>query len=459
MSDSTGPVYEVTHTIDREIVDDFDRWLEEHVAQMLGIPGLDDARVYVADGDDEQHVRRVTQYLFDSDSSLETYLAEQAAAMRRSADEHFPDRFEVSRRILRDAGVIDAVEAAAERCLNCSTPLTGQYCGNCGQRARSRLISIWELLRDAFGDLLELDSRLWQTLVPLMIRPGQLTRDYLEGRRARFMPPFRTYLVLSILFFVIAFFDPREQFDVFFDEEPPTAEESANAQAADEIIEDVRQELADEGLLAQEPPVPGPQPDAGDETADEDEESGGFNIRFTDGGTESSGDCDSLEDENTPPWLASWLTPERMKVICERTTADGGRAFGDRLLDTTPSALIFLLPLMAFVLKLLYPLSRRYYVEHLLFVVHYHAFVFLILTLQILFGRLVAVLTLPGFVSAIATAVVVLYVPIYLYKAMRCVYGQGWILSSLKFTALAFSYFTGLIMIIGFTAIYAAFSL
>ena len=459
MSDSTGPVYEVTHAVDPEIADDFDRWLATHVERMLEIPGIDDARAYVADGDDGDRVLRVTQYFFDSDASLTTYLAEHADGMRQSADDAFPDRFEVARRVLRGAGIVEVIEAPGEHCLNCGSPLTGQYCGNCGQRARSRLISIWELLRDAFGDLFELDSRLWQTLVPLMISPGQLTKDYLEGRRARFMPPFRTYLVLSILFFVIAFFDPREQFDVFFDEEPATVAASSESSTTDEILEDVRDELADEGLIAADPVPPESVQPGEDDTAGAEDDSGGFNIRITDEGTESSGDCDNIEVENAPPWLASWLTPARLKVICERTTADGGQAFLTRLVDTTPSALIFLLPLMAFVLKLLYPLSRRYYVEHLLFVVHYHAFVFLVLTLQILFSRMTASLSLPGFISAIAVAIVVFYVPIYLFKAMRRVYGQGRILSFLKFTALAFSYFTGLVMIIGFTAIYAAFSL
>ena len=459
MSDGTGPIYEVTHSVDREIAVDFDRWLAGHVEQMLEIPGLDDARVYVADGDDEERTRRVTRYAFDSDSSLEAYLAEHATRMRASADAHFAGRFSVSRQVLRGSDISESIEAEVEHCLNCSTPLTGQYCGNCGQRAHSRLISIWELLRDAFGDLFELDSRLWQTLVPLITSPGRLTKDYLEGRRARFMPPFRTYLVLSILFFVIAFFDPREQFDVFFDEEPPAVEERTDAPTADEIVEDVRNELAEEGLLAEDTPTSNTEQGGAEETAEEDEEPGGFNIRITDDGTESSGNCDSLEVENVPPWLASWLTVERMKVICERTTADGGKAFATRLLDTTPSALIFLLPLMALILKLLYPLSRRYYVEHLLFVVHYHAFVFLILTLPILFGRVAAALSLPGVVSGIAVAVVVLYVPIYLFKAMRYVYGQGKLLSFVKFSALALSYFAGLVMIIGFTAVYAAFSL
>ncbi len=66
-----------------------------------------------------------------------------------------------------------------------------------------------------------------------------------------------------------------------------------------------------------------------------------------------------------PDWLARRVTVERMQRICEKTQLDDGRALVDNLLDNIPAALIVLLPLMAFVLKVLYPLSKRYYVEHL----------------------------------------------------------------------------------------------
>src|SRR5210317_2494796 len=139
-------------------------------------------------------------------------------------------------------------------CLNCGTELLGQYCGRCGQRARSRLISLWELLSDAFGDLLELDSRLWRTLIPLLIRPGQLTRDYLEGRRARYMPPFRMYLVLSVVFFVVAFFDPRDDLSLLFEPEPPSTPEEVAATKAEaaEVADEVLATLEEEGVIEPE---------------------------------------------------------------------------------------------------------------------------------------------------------------------------------------------------------------
>jgi hypothetical protein len=122
-------------------------------------------------------------------------------------------------------------------------------------------------------------------------------------------------------------------------------------------------------------------------------------------------------------------------------------------------ALFALLPLMALVLKVLYPLSKRYYVEHLLFVVHYHAFVFLILTLQVLFARLGSFTRMPETPVDVTIFAVSLYVPVYLYKALRRVYEQGHPFTTVKFLILIFAYFTGLLIMFGLAGLFAAFSI
>lgn len=474
MADSFGPVYEVTHIVDREVIADFDIWLGQHIDEMLSIQGISRAGSYTADDHEDGRPRRVSQYHFDSDADLENYLAGPAGIMRQSAENLFEGRYDASRRVLHRNEVVDGSLKPAELCLNCGTTLSGQYCGNCGQRARSRLISIWELLREAFGDLLELDSRLWRTLIPLAIRPGKLTRDYLEGRRARFMPPFRTYLVLSIIFFLVAFFDPREDFGIFFDPEEDVEESvEEGVQSAEEIRDEVMQQLVEDGVVTadqagisssvvDEPddePVPGQvsAPEAGTDESEEDADA--FNVRFSGGEMTTNDNCDEIDTEDWPPWLDSWLTPERVKIICERVVEDDGKAWGSKLLDNVPAALIALLPLMALVLKALYPLSKRYYVEHVLFVVHFHAFVFLILTWQILFVRLTSSLSLPDGVPVITTVAVSLYVPVYLFKSMRRVYGQGGLITTFKYLILLFAYLIGMLLILVSTAIFAAFSI
>jgi hypothetical protein len=462
MPDSLGPVYEVTHDVDPDVIDDFDAWLPGHVGEMLELPGISGATTYVSEDGAGERPRRVTAYQFDSEAELDAYLAGPAARMREAANRYFEGRFEVTRRVLRPSEYTDGVLKPQESCLNCGTILDGQYCGSCGQRARSRLISIWELTQEAFGDLFELDSRLWRTLIPLFVRPGRLTREYLEGRRARFMPPFRTYLVLSIFFFLIAFFDPREELGILFEPEQDVAEAPTDAANRDAIRDEVLNELVEDGLLS---PDQAGLSDAENGTAEEGSATAGadpaepLTVRIGNDEISGGSDCDDIEVGDMPDWLRPRLSPERLRAVCERVIADDGRAFVGKLLDNVPAGLFILLPLMALILKLLYPLSKRYYVEHLLFVVHYHAFVFLVLSLQILFTRLTSLTRLPDTLADVTTLAAFLYIPVYLYKGMRRVYEQGPAFTGLKFVILLLAYFAGLTVILVFAALAAAFSI
>lgn len=435
MANAPGPVYEVSLGIDREAAADFDEWLASHVREMLELPGFVRAVTFAAEDDDPDRVRRITQYFLETDEALEAYLAGPAEAMRQEALARFQDRFVATRRVLHHADTAEETSTPVEACLNCGALLTGQYCAHCGQRARTRLISIWELVRDAVGDLFELDSRLWQTLIPLTVRPGRLTREYLLGRRARFMPPFRTYLVLSLGFFLVAFFNPRE-LGLWLD---PVSTTQTERQA------DIRRQVA-EDLEAEGVPVPeGLVPEES-----EDDTSNGVNV---------SCEIEDFATMQLPQWLDQRLTPARLKEICDRVTADNGRAFVRQLLDNIPASLFILLPLMALVLKMLYPLSKRYYAEHLLFVVHFHAFLFLILTVEILFTRLAQLIRLPEFASDLAWLAVAIYIPVYLYKSLRRVYGQGRAITILKFVLLVMAYSFGLLAIFLFVLLYTAMSI
>lgn len=438
MTRQAGPIYENTIFVDADVIDAFEQWLAQHVRDALRLPGLVDCRMFAIADDEDGRAGRICQYLLENDKALDAFVDNTAAEIDAQANDQFGDSLSLTGRVLREDLWHDLPAAEMPNCLNCGTQLQGQYCGNCGQRARSRLISLWELISDAFGDLFEIDSRLWQTLILLIMRPGQLTRDYLRGRRARYMPPFRSYLVLSLIFFLVAFFDPHEELGLLFE---PESESAASTDAAAHR-EAVLEELAEEGIII-----------GSDDESDED--SDGFNIQF-DSDDESDVECeiDESDFEDIPGWLARRLTPERMKRICEQTKLDNGRQVIENLVDNIPAALIVLLPVMALVLKALYPLSRRYYVEHLLFFVHFHAFFFLILTLQILFARLAELLHVPENISVVTLVVASLYIPVHLFISMRRVYGQGRVTTFLKYVVLSFTYSVGfLITMLGALAI------
>lgn len=86
-------------------------------------------------------------------------------------------------------------------CPNCATPLQGAWCHHCGQRAEKYDRSIWHLFIESIEGLTHADARIWRTLGRLIVRPGRLTRDYLEGHRAPQIPPFRMFLVVLLAVF------------------------------------------------------------------------------------------------------------------------------------------------------------------------------------------------------------------------------------------------------------------
>jgi len=455
MTNSAGPLYEMNFVVSDDILAEVDQWLGEIVVAARRRDGIADARVFETHNATEGNVGRTCQFQVDTDNALLELLDGYFSDIDAEATVKYGDQITLDNRTLHAEEPLTLPANESPVCLNCGAHLRGQYCGLCGQRSRSRLISIWELLREAFGDLLELDSRLWQTLVPLLVRPGQLTRDYLEGRRARYMPPFRTYLVLSVMFFVVAFFDPAEDLSLLFEPEPePTAEEIANieeSKAEAAALQESKNAAAREELekLAASGVLP-------DDVTDVDD-SFSINLGSDSEDSEFFGDCENAsisDEEDLPGWFRTRFTDERVKQICLDNKARGRENFADAILDNIPVALIVLLPIMALVLKLLYPLSRRYFVEHLLFFVHFHAFFFLILMLQVLFAQITGMLgPEDGAIDSISTLILVVtsfYIPIYLYKAMRRVYGQGHLVTIFKYSILSVTYLTGaLITVLG----------
>ncbi|NGX17289.1 DUF4286 family protein [Wenzhouxiangella sp. XN24] len=418
-------IYEVTLEPDPEILGDFEAWLEYHVDEMLELPGFTGATIHKAENPDTGAPLRVVRYELLDRPALQRYLEEHAARMRAQGIERFGGRFRASRRIVfegRDAALTDA-----RPCPNCSELLWGQYCANCGQRARTRMITFWELVKDA-GDLVaSLDSRLWRTLGLLMFRPGRLTLNYLQGRRASYVPPARLFIATSIVFFFVASLNTQVEFgpgDVVYEAQDGFGEVEA-------------------------PDADGPDTPATPEAteAPDTESDKGTDIEGEVGGIHFDGDC-NVDYSDVPDWLVRLVPEQRAEDICERITADRGRSFSQALLSNVPAMMFLFLPLMALVMKLAYPLSGRYYAEHLLFLVHYHSFFYLLNLSVMLLRRVSERDFFPAFLEmpiGLLIAGAFVYIPIYLFRAMRVVYGQGFWLTAFKYTLLAIAYFLALL--------------
>lgn len=418
--------YEVTLEPDPAILGEFEAWLEYHVDDVIALPGFMGATIHKGENPETGAALRIVRYELENAAALDRYLREDAPRMRAEGTSRFGDRFRATRRIVHEGR--DAALTDARPCPNCDQLLWGQYCANCGQRARTRMITLWELLKDA-GDLIaSLDSRLWRTLGLLLFRPGRLTVDYLEGKRARYIPPFRLFIAASIVFFFVASmladFDIGD--DVVLNGDAPTTEAPATPDAPPEPAPDS---------------APATTPETPTATPGDPEN---IDMNITVGGARLDGAC-NVDYQEVPDWLAELVPPERAREICERITLDRGRSFMRAVLSNIPAMMFLFLPVMALVMKLAYPLSGRYYAEHLLFLVHYHSFFYIFSLLLILLEQGGAWLA-PGVLpTGLINTAAFIYLMVYLFRALRRVYGQGFWLTLFKYVLMGLSYLMALV--------------
>jgi hypothetical protein len=306
-----------------------------------------------------------------------------------------------------------ASKAPAPFCENCGASVPARYCGVCGQRLEPPIHSLGHFLKVATEDLTHADSRLWRTLWALLMKPGFLTREFLHGRRARYLPPVRLYLVLSVVFFIWLAAKPHEQV---------VGVSTSDGHVSNMHIVD----LEAEGIQS---------PTAGTKSKETPEQ-------------ERALRCSRMDYQG--PWKAR-VAP-LLKRGCERTAADNGRALIESFMHNLPRAMFVFLPLMAAVMMLLYWHPRHYYVEHLLFLVHNHAFAFVILMLAGVLGTL-----LPS-VSGLIGWATTLYVAWYLYRATRVMYGQGRARTLSKLAFMSFVYLVAGSFMLAITSLYAFFT-
>ena len=110
------------------------------------------------------------------------------------------------------AGAIEgrgATQAGEGACLNCGAALAGRYCAQCGQAAHAHR-TLSHMFEEVLHGLFHLDTKAWRTLPLLVARPGTLTRNYIYGKRARYISPLALFLfTIFLMFFVFAFVSPN----------------------------------------------------------------------------------------------------------------------------------------------------------------------------------------------------------------------------------------------------------
>lgn len=264
----------------------------------------------------------------------------------------------------------------AVTCLNCDAPLSGAFCGECGQRSAPPHPRVRELAGDALAELSGWDGKLAETLRLLVTKPGELTRQFIAGRRARFISPVRLYLTMSVVYFLLGSFLPSRVTVAVFD---PSRNRTKSGTTVQNAPSGAPERLAAAASSSSVAPL-----------------------------TPAQRAALEADIRKAPPLI---------RPIFRRAVLDRAGLKRD-MNEAAPRVLFGLLPVFAAILALFY--RKRHYPEHLYFAFHFHTFVFLALSL-VLLSRLARIPVLASVMSAVA----MLWIASYAVLAMRRLYGGG----------------------------------
>jgi hypothetical protein len=330
-----------------------------------------------------------------------------------------------------------AQAAPPKLCLNCETALTGPFCARCGQHDVDYHRSFHHLAHDVLENLFHFDGKFLVSVAWLLARPGKLTNEFNAGRRASQVNPLRFYIFATVLFFLgvhllnhghLFDFDRRaaDRMSVNFRPDPDLGEtelarmlrEAAGRSGrdlTDQEVAEMTQQVRSGTLKVSE--VINKFIDAKAE-AEPKEEHG---LRLD----ENSAFVRSLKEK----FSSGELTLSR--II-------------DDIESRVPTLLFLGMPVFALLLKLLYLRSGRYYIEHLVFSLHLHTWMFLALMVSNGWFKLVGLG--PQFLEVLLLSAFVSWLGWYVITAFRTVYGQGWRKTLLKLATLGFAYGAALLV-------------
>ncbi|MFI4979053.1 MAG: DUF3667 domain-containing protein [Nevskiales bacterium] len=295
------------------------------------------------------------------------------------------------------AAASSATEAQAHAtgprsCMNCGALLGGAYCAACGQESRIETPTVGEFVREFVQDQMALEGKLLRTLKLLVTRPGELTLDYISGKRQCYIRPLRLYLALSVVFFAVSGLISHPDWM-----QPNSGDE-------DKPLFKLTHDESPQGDAKKQAPA------AADGKADTAVADASSKPSTVPGASVPDETYDGLRDLKT----GYPLLDARIHKFFNQTQKQASAQLSHAVDSDAPVAMFFLLPLFAGLLQLAYLRHHLRYGVHLLFSLHYHAFVFLDLLLQ--------EIPWPSLVDALLK----IAIPAYLVLALRRVYGGKW---------------------------------
>jgi hypothetical protein len=357
-------------------------------------------------------------------------------------------------------------ERKKKNCLNCNAEVLGRYCHICGQENVEVEESFWSLATHLIYDIMHFDSKFFETLKFLLLKPGFLSKEYLRGRRASYLHPVRMYVFTSAIFFIIFF-----TFISKHDDLEPEGNNSKVARNDDGKIEinkqitvlqdslkkvndpTARREIEKEIRILNTISSYIPASENEDSTKHGKENDNVISLAKT--SPKSKKQYDSLQEKLPESERDNWLerlVTYRAIYINQKYKGDEERFkedFFEKFKHSIPQIMFVSLPLIGLILQLLYIRRRKqfFYVDHLILLIHAYIAIFISLLVYNGFSALYDTTNFRLFDWI--TTLISIYIFLYCFLAMYNFYKQGIFKTFVKYFILLFagSILTGILLL------------
>lgn len=316
-------------------------------------------------------------------------------------------------------------------CENCNTALQGDYCHQCGQSEKSHLRFFGDIVLDLLATFFSYDSKFNQTFKPLLLKPGYLSNRFNNGQRVRYLHPFRLYLFTSLICFLMLSLQTDDMSVRFIDGEPISQEDS------NKPLQDlINAAISDNDQSSKEAPrdIENLAATLSTKTNSENDEASQT------GNDKNKNNKITADDDNLDvalnlglqdPALENFITQQFKKLARLSPTE-----LAQLIIETMPPIMLVLLPLLALLMKLLYLGSKRYYVEHLIVVLHAQSFLFVVIALLELNTLCTPLLHKIAWLPDLLHSVLLFWALLYIPLMLRRVYGQSRRVTLFKYCAI-----------------------
>ncbi|MGV1019886.1 DUF3667 domain-containing protein [Empedobacter falsenii] len=306
-------------------------------------------------------------------------------------------------------------------CQNCGHYVEEHYCTHCGQENVETRQPFHFLFTHFIEDFIHYDGSFWQTIKKLFLKPGVLTKEYLSGKRNSSVNPVKMYIFVSfVTFFIISIFPSHKTEYNDTSNEPISIENTEKIQKAVNATIDT---LQNKGFATVE---------QGAKIKSEFEKNKNINS-LEEVNDESIENLQSEVKKNVPilsPFIEKYQELRKRKVSDEQL----GEAIVEKSLHVIPKVLFVYMPLFAFLLWIFYNKKKWWYFDHGIFTLHYFTVILLSILVYFLLNKLSDYIdsNAVSAIIALINTLIVLYLIVYFFLALKKLYNQGFIITTIK---------------------------